>query len=83
MTATVDKTSNKNKYLGNGEYFAIIAFRSHSILLKHSAKNEPVRAPYNLIQRMRDLLLCVHVVVKTLNLEISRCRLVDFVKECY
>ena len=32
---------------------------------------------------MRDLLLCVHVVVKTLNLEISRCRLVDYVKECY
>ena len=32
---------------------------------------------------MRDLLLCVHVVVKTLNLEISRYRLVAYVKECY
>ena len=26
---------------------------------------------------MKDLLLCVHVVVKTLNLEISRCHLAD------
>ena len=27
-----------------------------------------------------DLLLCVYVVVKTLNLEISRCHLADYVK---
>ena len=26
------------------------------------------------------LLLCVHVVVKTLNLEISRCHLADYVR---
>ena len=31
--------------------------------------------------RMKDLLLCVLVVVKTLNLEISRCHLADYVKE--
>ena len=30
---------------------------------------------------MKDLLLCVHVVVKTANLEISRCHLADYVKE--
>ena len=29
------------------------------------------------------MLLCVHVVVKTLNLEISRCHLADYVKEFY
>ena len=29
---------------------------------------------------MKDLLLCVHVVVETLNLEISRCHLADYVK---
>ena len=29
---------------------------------------------------MKDLLLCVHVA-KTLNLEISRCHLADYVKE--
>ena len=32
---------------------------------------------------MKGLLLCVHVVVKTLNLEISRCHLGDDVKELY
>ena len=32
---------------------------------------------------MKDLLLCVHVAVKTLNLEISRCHLVGYVKELY
>ena len=30
---------------------------------------------------MKNLLLCVHVVVETLNLEISRCHLADYVKE--
>ena len=30
---------------------------------------------------MKELRLCVHVVVKTLNLEISRCHLADYVKE--
>ena len=29
---------------------------------------------------MKDLLLCVHVVIKTLNLEISCCHLADYVK---
>ena len=29
---------------------------------------------------MKDLLLCVHVVVKTLNLEISRWYLTDYVE---
>ena len=32
---------------------------------------------------MKDLLLCVHVIAKTLNLEISRCHLADHVKELY
>ena len=44
-TVTVDKTSHKNEHLSNGDYFAIIAFCSHSILLTNYAKNEPVRAP--------------------------------------
>ena len=30
---------------------------------------------------MKDLMLCVHVVVKFGNLEISRCHLADYVKE--
>ena len=44
-TVTVDKTSHKNEHFSNGDYFAIIAFCSHSILLTNYAKNEPVRAP--------------------------------------
>ena len=32
---------------------------------------------------MKDLLLCVHVVVETLHLEISRYYLADYVKELY
>ena len=48
--------------------------------MSNYAKNEPVRAPKNWIWSMRDLLLCVDVVVKTLNLDISRCCLADYVK---
>ena len=32
---------------------------------------------------MKNLLLCVHVVVKTLNLEISRYHLADYVKDFF
>ena len=32
---------------------------------------------------MKDLLLCVYVAVKTLNLEISGCHLADYVEEFY
>ena len=42
-----------------------------------------VGAPWYQIEMMRDLLLCVHVVVKTINMEISRCHLADYVKELY
>ena len=41
-TATADKTSLKNKQLRNGNYFAIIAFCSHSILLTNYAKTGQV-----------------------------------------
>ena len=42
----MNKTSHKNKYLRNGDYFVIIPFCSHSVLLTNDAKNGPVRAPY-------------------------------------
>ena len=70
MTATAAKTSLKNKQLRNSDYFAIIASCSHSILMTNYAKNGLVAAPQNEMQRMKELLLCIHVVVKTLNLEI-------------
>ena len=82
-TATAAKTSLENKRLENGDHFQIIASSSHPILLIEHAANAQVEAPLKLILRMKDLLLRVHVVVKTLNLEISRCHLADYVKECY
>ena len=80
-TTTAAKTSLENKHLGNGDYFQIIASSSHPILLTGHAANGQVEAPLKLILKMKDLLLLVHVVVKTLNLEISRCHLADYVKE--
>jgi len=61
-------------------YLVIIASSSHPLLLTEHAENGLVEAP---LKRMKDLLLCVHVVVKTLNLETSRCRLSDYVIELY
>ena len=63
--------------------FVIIASSSHPLLLTEHATDGLVEAPLNYIQRIKDFLLCVHVVVKTLNLEISRCHLADYVKELY
>ena len=37
MTATADRMSLKNKHVRNGNYFAIIALSSHSILLANYA----------------------------------------------
>ena len=37
--------------------------------------------PDDLFQSRKDLPLGVHVVAETLNLEISRCHLVDYVEE--
>ena len=45
--ATAVKTTLKNKHLRKGDYFAIIAFCAHSILLTNNAKTGPVVAPYN------------------------------------
>ena len=75
------KTSLENKHLGNGDYFQIIASSSHPILLIEHAANGQVEVLFKLILRMKDLLLRVHVVLKTLHLEISRCHLADYVKE--
>ena len=53
---------------------------THELIVKN-VSNGQVEAPLKLVLRMKDLLLRVHVVVKTLNLEISRCHLADYVKE--
>ena len=57
------------------------ASSSHPLFLTQHAGNGLVEAPLKKIERMKDLLLCVQVVVKTLNLEISRCHLADYIKE--
>ena len=44
----------------------LLLFVSHSFSLTNYAKSRPVGAPYNLIQRMEDLLLCGHAVVKNI-----------------
>ena len=55
----------ENKHLGNGDYFVIIASSLHALLLtEHTAKGlEEAQLKY--ILRMKDLLLCAHIVVKT------------------
>ena len=60
------KTSLENKHLGNGDYFVIIASSSHLLFLTEHAANGLVEAPLKQIERIKDLLLCVHVAVKTL-----------------
>ena len=57
----------------------IIAFSLHALLLTEQHANGLVEASL----RMKDLLLCVHVVIKTLKLEISHCHLADYIKEFY
>ena len=51
------------------------------MLTEHTA-NGLAEAPFKNVKRMKDSLLCVHVVVKTLKLEISRCHLADTSKNC-
>ena len=58
----------------------LLLFGSYSLLY---ATGGLVGAPWYQIEMMRDLLLCVHVAVKTINLESSRSRLADYVKELY
>jgi len=72
MTATETKMVLENKHLGNGDYFLIIASSSPPLLLTEHTANGLV-----------EVLLCVHVIVITLNLEISCCHLADYIKELY
>lgn len=76
MTAMADETSLKNKHLGNGDYFASIAFYLHSVLFTNYSRS----AVEFKIENERFI---VGVVIKTLNVETSRCCLADYVKEFY
>ena len=46
-------------------------------------KSLSLTLPASDLKLLKDLLFSVHVVVETLNLEVSRCHLVDNVKELY
>ena len=63
------KKSLTNKHSGNGDYFVIVVSSLHPLLLTEYAANGLVEAPLKLIERMKDLLLCVYVVVKTFSLK--------------
>ena len=80
--ATESKTSLGNEHFSNDDYFVIITSCSHSILLaKYTTNWSMVGAPLRQIWRMKDLLMCVLVVVfETINWKISRCCFTDSVK---
>ena len=42
-----------------------------------------VEALWKEMQRLKVLPLCVHIVIKTLNLEVSCCRLAHYIKQSY
>ena len=57
-----------NKHLGHDDYFVIIVYCSHSVLLaKYSSKWSMIGAPLTQIWRMKDLMICVLFVFETLN----------------
>ena len=74
------KTLIENKHLRNGGYFC---FFLPSFIVDRACCKWTGRGADEVNKRMKYLLLCVDVVVKTLNLEISRCHLADYVKELY
>ena len=59
-TATATKTSLENKHLGNGDYFVIIA----SCCIVNRARCKWTGRSVVEINIEKDVLLCVHIVVK-------------------
>ena len=80
---TATETSPENKLLGNGGYFRNYCCFLASFIVDRARCKWTGRSAVEVNKRMKDLLLGVHVVVKTLNVEISRCHLADYVKELY
>ena len=77
MTATTRKTLLENKHLCNCNYFAIIPSCSHFTMLAKNATTGLVCAPLNFIQRIKDSELYAQIVIKTVNVVISRCCFVE------
>ena len=69
MKYRVEKTSLVNKQVTDkGDYIAIIASYPHNCVGKACCK-----CTRTVIQGMSDVLLCIHVVVITLNLDNANC----------
>ena len=73
-TAIATKMSLENKHLGSYDYFVIITSSSHTLLLTEHAANGLVEASLKQISKMKDLMLGVQIIVKTLNLKINYFR---------
>ena len=76
---TATETSPENKLLENGGYFRNYCCFLASFIVDRARCKYTGRSAVEVNKRMKDLLL--GVVVKTLNVEISRCHLADYVKE--
>ena len=63
----------ENKYLPNCDYFAIVPSCTHSIIMVKYATTGLVCALLHSIRRIKDLPLYGQVVIKTVNVIISRC----------
>ena len=72
------KQQQRQRDLRNGDYFVIISSSSHPLFLTERAINR-LAVEVN-IENARFAVVCSRVV-KTLNSEISRCYLADYVKE--
>ena len=82
--AAATKASLENKHLTNSDYFVIIASSSNPLLFERARSKWTGRSAFEVnVENERFTVVCVHVVVKPLNLEISRCHLVDYIKELY
>ena len=77
--AKTSKPHGKACYAGYGDHFVIIELLRRTFIVDRARCKwtGTVEAPLKFLWRMKDLLLCVGVVVKTLNLEISRSHLAD------
>ena len=73
MTATARKKLLENKHLRSCDYFAIILSCSHFTMFAKNATTGLFCAPLNQIQGIKDLRLYAQVVIKTINVVISRC----------
>ena len=82
MTATKRKTSLKNKHSRNCNYFAIVPSCSHLTMLAKNTTTGLVGAPLNQMQIINDLRLYAQVVIKTVNVVISRCCFARTARTC-